>query len=222
MRNKLQEYRFEAYLFTLALVLFGGLVFPEQAFKEWISTTSITLNIAAGFILISVRKKALIYYSILLAAGFVFYALWLFDSSVITRGLNFARLGFYSVFYTIVTVELILQVWKIQEVNWTVIMGLMSGYISLGLISFFLLYGIAVADPGAYSGISGTLSQEYPEELMYFSFISLMTIGYGDIVPVTNISQKAVVLVGLCGQFYMVIFSAVVLGKYIAAQQSSK
>jgi len=43
----------------------------------------------------------------------------------------------------------------------------------------------------------------------------MLTIGYGDIVPVTPIAQKAAVLIGLVGQFYTVIVTAVVVEKYI-------
>ena len=222
MLKRLQTYRYEAYLFTLGLVLFGNLIFPEKAFENWILTSCLMVNITAGFILISVRKKALLYYSIMLLGGVVFYVIWLIDHPGTTQYLNLARLGFYSVFYTIVTIELILQVWKIRQVNRKVILGLMSGYISLGLISFFLLYAIAIAEPSSFSGISDTLAVDYREKLMYFTYITLMTIGYGEIVPTTAIAHKAVVLIGLCGQFYLVIFSAVVVGKYISAQHLIK
>jgi hypothetical protein len=46
-----------------------------------------------------------------------------------------------------------------------------------------------------------------------------MTIGYGDIVPVKPLAQKAAVLIGLLGQFYLVILTAVVVGKYIGGEQ---
>ncbi len=42
-----------------------------------------------------------------------------------------------------------------------------------------------------------------------------MTIGYWEIVPVTTIAQKAAILGGLGGQFYMGIITAVVVEKYI-------
>ncbi|WP_101449582.1 ion channel [Aquimarina sp. MAR_2010_214] len=50
---------------------------------------------------------------------------------------------------------------------------------------------------------------------MYYSYITLMTIGYGEIIPVTSLSQKAAILVGMMGQFYLVILTAIVVGKYI-------
>ena len=46
-----------------------------------------------------------------------------------------------------------------------------------------------------------------------------MTIGYGDISPVTVMAQKATVLFGMIGQFYLVIITAVVIEKYIRHTQ---
>ena len=51
--------------------------------------------------------------------------------------------------------------------------------------------------------------------LLYFSYVTLLSIGYGPIIPVTAIGQKAVILVGLSGQFYIVILTAMVVEKYI-------
>ncbi|WP_296314158.1 ion channel [Winogradskyella sp. UBA3174] len=45
--------------------------------------------------------------------------------------------------------------------------------------------------------------------------MTLMTIGYGDILPVTPIAQKASIFIGLIGQFYLVILTAIVVSKYI-------
>ena len=43
----------------------------------------------------------------------------------------------------------------------------------------------------------------------------MMTIGYGDIAPVTVLAQKATILVGFSGQFYLVIITAIIVGKFI-------
>ena len=58
------------------------------------------------------------------------------------------------------------------------------------------------------------------DSIMYYSYITLMTIGYGDIVPATPLAQKATILTGLMGQFYLVIVTAIVVGKYIKHNSS--
>jgi voltage-gated potassium channel Kch len=66
--------------------------------------------------------------------------------------------------------------------------------------------------PGSLNGIE---KEALVSEYVYFSFITLLTIGYGEIVPVSDLAQKAAILVALIGQFYIVILTAIVVGKYI-------
>ena len=53
------------------------------------------------------------------------------------------------------------------------------------------------------------------DSLLYYSYITLLTIGYGEIFPISPVAQKAAILIGLVGQFYFVIITAVVVEKYI-------
>lgn len=220
----LRAYRFEAYLLTACLVLFGSLVFPGPAFERWISPLFLNLNLAAGFVLISMRRKALWYYAGIFAIGMLFYMGRMVYAENRGGSLELARLGFYSIFYTIVTVEIILQVWGEKQVDRKVIFGLISGYISLGLVAFFLVFCIEVAQPGSFSvpldkrAEPGALS----ESLLYYAYITLMTIGYGDMVPLKPVAQKAAMFIGLVGQFYVVIITAVVVEKYIAARTNAR
>ncbi|MEO0572376.1 MAG: potassium channel family protein [Bacteroidota bacterium] len=133
--------------------------------------------------------------------------------------LGFIRMIGYFLFYLVVTFEIIRQVWNAKEINGKVIFGLTSGYISLGLLGFFVCLSIELIYPGSFQGAlldAAGQTQSLAEQLMYFSFVTLLTIGYGDILPVTDLAQKASILIGLSGQFYLVIITAVVVGKYVS------
>ena len=81
---------------------------------------------------------------------------------------------------------------------------------------FFLI--IEIQSPESFSGI-GTKEENY-QNLTYFSFITTLTIGYGDIVPLTFQAKKAVMLIALLGNFYTVIVTGIIIGKYL--NQKSK
>jgi len=72
-------------------------------------------------------------------------------------------------------------------------------------------------EPGSFAGLPAL--ELYPEAnregLTYYSFITLLTIGYGDITPTSQLARNASVLIGFMGQFYLVIVMAVVVEKYI-------
>ena len=119
-------------------------------------------------------------------------------------------------FYSIVTYQLIVQVLTMERVQVSTLLGLVSGYISLGLIGAMLCIIIEMFAPGSFSGIrpsNGVLPNV--EDIVYYTYITLLTIGYGEIVPVSDIARKASLLIGLAGQFYLVIITAVVVSKYM-------
>jgi hypothetical protein len=55
--------------------------------------------------------------------------------------------------------------------------------------------------------------------MLYFSFVTLLTIGYGDIIPVNDIAQTAVVFEGMIGQFYVAILVARLVSLYSLSDQ---
>ncbi|WP_350288985.1 potassium channel family protein [uncultured Croceitalea sp.] len=218
MKEKIYNIRFEFFFFTQIAVLFGSLLVPGKIFEESVGPIFFLLNLIAGIILISKRKDLLWFFLVLLIASSAIFAFAQANGemTLLTRYIQF---GIYFAFYLTVSYEIIKQVWYTQKVNRTVIYGLISGFVSLGLIGFFIFMSIEIANPESFEGGLLILKNQSPntltEQLMYFSFITLMTIGYGEIVPVTPLAQKASILVGLMGQFYLVIITAVVVGKFV-------
>ncbi|MDX1333422.1 MAG: ion channel [Robiginitalea sp.] len=215
----LRKYRFELYLITFCLLLFGSLFFPADIFLTYVDPLLILFNIIAGFVLISMRSKTRRIYAVLFGIVLIFDLVRV--SQAVSENVDYQliRLGLLSLFYTIVTVEIILQVWHAREVTKNVIFGVMGGYVSLGLVAFFLLLGIHIAEPDSFRGLEVVQGEGLAQTLIYYAYITLMTIGYGDIVPVKPLAQKAAVFIGLLGQFYLVIITATVVGKYIGGQQ---
>ena len=146
----------------------------------------------------------------------------IFGFDMISRSRNtddiLIRLSIYFIFHIIVTWDIIKQVWRAERVTKNVIIGLMSGYISLGFLAFFLFMTIQITHPGAFAGIlvDSTDFNLQADGMLYYAYITLLTIGYGEIVPIIPLSQKAAILVGLVGQFYLVIVTAEVVEKYIS------
>ncbi|HHP7241543.1 MAG TPA: ion channel [Cyclobacteriaceae bacterium] len=197
-------------------MLFGSLFFAAELFEYRIQPSLITLSIAAGINLIS-RNKLLMWFFIAL----FLIALFLFGSNFFIKSEStdnlLLRVAIYLLFSTVISISLIQQVWKASFVNKNVIMGLVSGYISLGFVSFFLFMLIEIINPGAFKGILLDTDNLMirADSIMYYAFITLLTIGYGEIVPVIPVAQKAAIFTGLAGQFYLIIITTVVLEKYI-------
>lgn len=215
MISKLYKIRFELFFFSQLLILFGSLITPALLFQETLMPILFSFNIISGIILISKKKMKMKFF------------IFLFFLSLVLLGINVvqnkeddvfsvARFGIYFLFYAVVTVEIINQIWKAKTADKNVIIGLMSGYLSVGLIAFFIFASIELYEPGSFKGLltEGIYFSGKIDSLLYYSYITVLTIGYGDIIPITAMAQKASVLSGLMGQFYIVIVTAVVVEKY--------
>lgn len=217
MIDLLYQNRFGLFLGSQLAILFGSLLVPSVFFESLFDPLLFLINLSFGILLISKNPKLMWFCIAMLALStFIFFmTAWSENNS---KPLGFLRMTGYFLFYLAVCYEILKQVWYAQEVNRHVIFGLASGYVSLGLIGFFICLSIELASPGSFQGILFNIQSEtqlIAEHLLYYSFITLMTIGYGDILPTTDLAQKAAILIGLVGQFYLVIFTAVIVGKFI-------
>lgn len=216
MMKKLYKYRFLIFFFSQLSILFGSLIFPTSFFEEALVPALFLINIASGILMISKTKLLFWLYTSLFAISLVVYGLDMVQRNAMESNFGI-RLVVYFIFYASVSISIIRQVWKAKRVNRNVIVGLMSGYISLGFIAFFMFSSIELYQSGSFAGITeqGFDLADKLDSLLYYAYITMLTIGYGDIVPIAPIAQKAAILVGLMGQFYTVIITAVVVEKYI-------
>ena len=82
---------------------------------------------------------------------------------------------------------------------------LLAGYLWACLYTF-----ADILNPGAFqNNLRG-----YPD-LLYYSFITLATVGYGDITPVTPLARSLAVLEAITGQLYLAVMIARLVGLHI-------
>ena len=223
MLANLYPHRFKIFLLSQLLLLFSTLIFPDKWMEGALYSFLFQLNILSGILLMLKRRTMMWFFIVLLViTAVIIGSSWVEGAD--QRTLNFIRLGIYFLFYATVTSELIKQVWKSPRVDDDVILGLISGYLSIGLIGFFICLTIEIAEPHSFSGLfsEGYDPTQLTDRFIYFSYITLLTIGYGDILPVTTLAERATILIGLSGQFYLVIITAVIVAKYIHHSNSPK
>ncbi len=221
--DDIYDRRFAVFVVSLAAVIFGNLIMPEAIFKSVFAPVFLVINILSGILLVYKNKRARIFYLFILCFLVLSFLINAFvdDDWIGTTHIRFILIF---LFYTLVTKEIIVQVWSAEKVNETVILGLISGYICLGLLGYFMFMSIEIIEPGSFDGIANGIVQTelLQQDLLYFSYITLLTIGYGEITPVSGLARDASMLIGLLGQFYMVIITAIVVGKFLNQKPSDK
>ncbi|MEM6447575.1 MAG: ion channel [Cyanobacteria bacterium P01_D01_bin.123] len=104
-----------------------------------------------------------------------------------------------------------------REVTSDTVRGGISVYLLIGFV-WSLFYGIAeTLDANAFSQRLITDSTSFLKAL-HFSFTTLTTLGYGDIVPVSDLALVLTNLEAIAGQMYSTIFIAILVGSYLSRQ----
>jgi len=80
-------------------------------------------------------------------------------------------------------------------------------YLMLGFAFGAFYYLLSILDPQSFAANVDPGSGQKPD-LMYFSFVTLATLGYGDITPRTNIARSLAVVEALAGMLFIAIFMA--------------
>jgi hypothetical protein len=100
--------------------------------------------------------------------------------------------------------------WR-RTVDQETMLGALAAYLFIGMAFAFAyrLLGAVQSSPFFGAGGDGTVSQD-----LFFSFITLTTTGYGNLVPATNPGQSLAVLEALTGQLFLVTAVAKVVSAW--------
>jgi voltage-gated potassium channel len=104
-----------------------------------------------------------------------------------------------------------------RQVSGDAIFGAICGYILLGIIWTLLYSATETAFPGSFrlpasESVEGTTGRPPRGTLGYYSFITLATVGYGDITPATPLARTLAWIEAVTGQFYLAILVAGLVG----------
>jgi hypothetical protein len=97
--------------------------------------------------------------------------------------------------------------------------GALCGYLLAGLVFGNLFNVLELLVPGSFRG--DAFPAGMPEErrhflLNYFSFITLATVGYGDITPGSDAARGLAAVEAIVGQFYIAVLVAELIGKRVS------
>jgi hypothetical protein len=101
------------------------------------------------------------------------------------------------------------------------IMGAVAAYLLIGMIWSLAYYLVTLWIPEAFN-VQGSVTsgdrESLQSKLFYFSFVTLTTLGYGDIVAVHPTVRMLVILEGVLGQLY----PAILIARLVSLQVQSK
>ncbi|NIO07386.1 MAG: hypothetical protein GTO40_05055 [Deltaproteobacteria bacterium] len=108
-------------------------------------------------------------------------------------------------------------IFRSKEVTRDVIYAAMAAYLLMALMWTFLYIFLELIQPASFN-VSLDLEQRYQLVFLYYSFVTITTLGYGDVTPVTEIARSISVLEAVVGQLYLVVIVAWLVGKYVPSK----
>jgi len=111
----------------------------------------------------------------------------------------------------------ILRAILVKHVSGDAIFGAGCGYLLLGIIWSLMYYAVETASPGSFSrpspGSVGAAAGQLDRGILsYYSFITLATVGYGDVTPATSLARTLAWIEAIVGQFYLAVLVAGLVG----------
>ena len=212
------KYRFSFLLSSLLLLLLiTPMVFDYPIVR-------VTLSLFLSYILISSvfaisGEKLFLRIGILLAVP-SFFLNWLYSyhqNLLIER----IALSVDIICFSYLTLVLFLNLKQVSQVTFEVIAAGLSVYLLLGLLWSFIFAYVESCIPGSLSVIDSAAG-DLRFRFLYFSFVTLTTLGYGDIAATNPIAQSWTVLEAVIGQIYLVVIISGLVGMVISNKLEKK
>ncbi len=201
--------KYVVLLISFLILIFGN-TFTED--RQIFGIVNVYQNLLTG-LLVFYHKKRLRYW--MMGIILVSIALDLFDPSFsFIQGSGWHGI-LYLIFFTLVVKEVAIEVLYVKTVNTEMLSAALCGFVLLCQIGTFLFYLIDLYSPHSFSNIAE--GKDRLINLNYFSFTTLLTIGFGDITPLSVVAKRAVMFIGLLGHFYTVFVTGIIIGKYLTS-----
>lgn len=127
--------------------------------------------------------------------------------------LEVMSLGASFIYFFYIVVFLLIRVASSKEVGKLEFIESINVYLLLGIAASTLFAFINEDSSMAFATSNGIL--DVRSDFIYYSFVTLTTLGYGDITPINPIARSVSIFFSVAGQLYLTMIIAMLVGKYL-------
>lgn len=200
----------DSYGFVLLLLLVSFILANSGIDVAWMRVvTSIVQGITLVVALRAshVRQRTLMAGIVSAVLGIIIIlSLWI---ASIHRFLGLSRL-IGALLIAATAIAIIHRILRYLVINRQTILGALCVYILIGMFFAYFDAFIGTLLPSFFVSVNNANLEDY----QYFSFITLTTVGYGDLVPHGDLPRTLAVIEALFGQIYLVTFVALIVGNF--------
>lgn len=204
-------------LLVLVGTLFGYPYFPERWEPLLLSGLLTIIPAMAVVALVESRQATIVGIILGIPATAAIIASYVDSATAVSWFGMFAPL----LFYAYATVVICYHVVSDRSVSADTLLGAVCGYLMLGYT-----WGVAYAtlvrvEPRSFAAAhGGAEGWALPGDMFYFSFVTLSTLGYGDILPVDERARSLAMMEAVTGVLYLAVLVARLVGLMRAVAQT--
>jgi hypothetical protein len=211
-------------LLTCLIILIIFLPGFSGSVRHWIVDIILSFIIFAGVSTLEFDKKTM---KILSSFGAIsLLSIWINNilSSDIIKIITFVVVVCFIIY---ITLNMIIYIAQSRKVTSVIILNAINSYLLMGIIGSFLFsitelvhHSILGYSTKAIQFAAGSGTDFH--DFIYFSFVTMTTLGYGDITPVSSLAKSMTLLLSISGQLYLTILVATLVGKLLSNPDSKK
>jgi Ion channel len=111
----------------------------------------------------------------------------------------------------------LVRILRHRRVTYETVLGALCAYVLIGLLFAFLYLAVDDLRTGSFFAQPGAHAQS---EYLYFSFVALTTLGFGDLTPTTGLPQALTVVEALAGNIFLVTLVARLVTLWVRQDES--
>jgi len=215
----LEKNRFLVLLLSTILTLVLPVFFGSGMLSEIIFVTTLSFLFIQSTVVADVRKSRKRLIRIIVISMMVL--IWLKPAGYDSIYIDLVKLSFIVVFFVFVVAFLIGFISKSKSVDINVLITSINIYLLAGIIGASLCLGFYQLYPDAYN-FPAYIEHPVFAHFLYYSFITMSTVGYGDITPRIPETQTLAYLLSVTGQLYVAIIIAFLIGKMLMQDDHKK
>ena len=131
----------------------------------------------------------------------------------------------FSVFIVSCLAVMLLYILRSGKISTECLFAAASAYLLMGFAFGIFYNAIMVVNPGAFIGLRGAdtgVGGSQIVELIYFSLVTLTTLGYGDIAAISPFARMVTALEAVVGQLYMTLLVGWLIGTFVSNSMDKK
>ena len=210
LRRAYFQRRYTILFYSLLLTIAAGPLFNSMGLGTDLIEFFLAINLLAAVIPIGSRSGRRLLLGILIAALIIRLATGWFNQATFAV----ASLMIWTVVALIAAGGALRFAFGASSVDRQHVDAALSAYLLAGVFFGNFYWVLEQIQPGTFT-FAGDFS---PNSAIYFSFVTLATIGYGDIVPRTDVARGLAIVEGVGGQLFLAVLIARLVSLYASGK----